>query len=70
MALAGSTELAKKLGLMVKNNSIVVDNEMKTNLKGVFACGDCTGGLMQISKAVYEGTKAGLSAVAFLNNSN
>ncbi len=25
--------------------------------------GDCTGGLLQISKAVYEGAKAGLKVV-------
>ena len=25
--------------------------------------GDCTGGLYQISKAVYEGTKAGLAVL-------
>ena len=39
---------------------------MKTNVDGIFACGDLTGGLKQISKAVYEGTKAGLSAIEFL----
>ena len=43
---------------------------MKTNIKGVFACGDCTGGLLQISKAVYEGAKAGISAVEYLKENN
>ena len=38
---------------------------METNIKGIYACGDCTGGLLQISKAVYEGTKAGLEVVKF-----
>lgn len=33
---------------------------------GLYACGDCTGGLLQISKAVYEGTIAGLSVVNYL----
>lgn len=33
---------------------------------GIYACGDCTGGLLQISKAVYEGMKAGLSAITFV----
>jgi thioredoxin reductase (NADPH) len=36
---------------------------MQTSIKGLFACGDCTGGLYQISKAVYEGTKAGLAVL-------
>lgn len=35
---------------------------------GIFACGDCTGGLLQISKAVYEGTKAGLGAIKHLRS--
>lgn len=34
---------------------------MATNVEGLYACGDCTGGLLQISKAVYEGAKAGIS---------
>ena len=41
---------------------------MQTNMKGVFACGDCTGGLLQISKAVYEGAKAGISVINYLKN--
>jgi len=63
---AGATEFAKKLGLATKNDKIAVDENMKTNIKGIFACGDCTGGLMQISKSVYEGTKAGLSVIEYL----
>ena len=28
--------------------------------------GDCIGGLLQISKAVYEGAKAGIQAINYL----
>ena len=63
---AGASEFAKKLGIATKNDKIVVDENMNTNIKGVFACGDCTGGLLQVSKAVYEGTKAGLAVVEYL----
>ena len=45
---------------------IIVDKDMQTNVHGLFACGDCTGGLLQISKSVYEGAKAGLSAIEYL----
>ena len=62
---AGSTEFAKKIGAKINNDKIVVDENMETSIKGLFACGDCTGGLYQVSKAVYDGTKAGL---AVLNN--
>ncbi len=58
--VAGSTDFAKKLGAKIENDKIVVDDNMQTSIKGLFACGDCTGGLYQISKAVYEGSKAGL----------
>ena len=42
---ASSTDLARKIGANVKNNNIVVDENMETNVKGLYACGDCTGGL-------------------------
>ena len=58
LGTASSTDLAKKLGAITNGNYIVVDKNMKTNVPGLYACGDCTGGLLQISKAVYEGTKA------------
>ena len=57
--------LQKKIGAKINNDKIVVDENMETSIKGLFACGDCTGGLYQVSKAVYDGTKAGL---AVLNN--
>lgn len=58
---ASSNDLARKIGARVENNHIVVNENMETTVPGLFACGDCTGGLLQISKAVYEGAKAGLS---------
>ena len=32
--------------------------------------GDCTGGLLQISKSVYEGAKAGLQVVKYIREEN
>ena len=61
LGVAGSTDFAKKLGARVENNKIVVNEKMETTVKGLFACGDCTGGIYQISKAIYEGTIAGIS---------
>lgn len=60
---ASSTDLARKIGANVKNNNIVVDENMETNVKGLYACGDCTGGLLQINKAIYEGAKAAVSII-------
>lgn len=63
VGVASSTDLARKLGAVIKDNNIVVDKNMATNVPGLFACGDCTGGLLQISKAVYEGATAGLECI-------
>lgn len=63
---AGASEFAKKIGIITKNDKILVDENMQTNIKGIYACGDCTGGLLQVSKAVYEGAKAGLSVIDYL----
>ena len=63
VGVAGSTALAQKLGVRLDGSSIAVDAHMATNVPHVYAAGDCTGGLLQIAKAVYEGAQAGLSAV-------
>ena len=68
IGIATSTDLAQRLGVLIKENRIIVDENMQTNVNGLFAAGDCTGGLLQISKSVYEGSKAGLSAVEYLKN--
>ena len=61
--VAGSSDFAKKLGAITNKDKIVVNEKMETNISGLFACGDCTGGLLQVSKAVYEGAIAGLEAI-------
>lgn len=54
-------------GLELYGGSIKTDKNMATNIKGVFACGDCTGKPYQIAKAVGEGNIASLSAVSYLD---
>ena len=60
---ASSLDFAKKIGARVENNNVIVNDQMETTAPNVYACGDCTGGVLQISKAVYEGTKAGLAII-------
>ena len=55
-------------GLETENGHIIVDRQMKTNLSGVFAAGDCTGRPYQYTKAVGEGNVAAHSSVEYLNN--
>ena len=65
---AGTKEFAKKLGILTNGDKIIINEKMETNIPGIYACGDCTGGLLQISKAVYEGATAGLEVIKYLKN--
>lgn len=67
---ADSSTLARKIGILTENNNIIVDENMKTNVPGIFACGDNTKGLKQITKAVYEGMTAAMSAIKYYKNIN
>ena len=66
LGVAGSTALARKIGAEVDGNRIVVDEKMQTTVPGLYAAGDCTGGLLQVAKAVYEGAQAGTEAAKAL----
>ena len=66
LGVAGSTALARKIGAEVNGNRIVVDAGMQTTVPGLYAAGDCTGGLLQVAKAVYEGAQAATEAVKAL----
>ena len=54
-------------GLATEHGVIKVDRQMRTSLPGVFAAGDCTGGPLQVAKAVGEGHVAALSACEYLD---
>ncbi|WP_421077297.1 F420-dependent thioredoxin reductase [Methanothermococcus sp. Ax23] len=51
-----------------KSGFVVVDKSCKTNIDGIFACGDIAGGVLQVSKAVGEGAVALASASKYLNS--
>ena len=67
---ASTNDLARKIGARVENNKIIVNDNLETTVPNLYACGDCTGGILQISKATYEGTKLGLEIVNKLKNKN
>ncbi|MBQ8518940.1 MAG: NAD(P)/FAD-dependent oxidoreductase [Agathobacter sp.] len=62
-AIAPTTLLNK---LEVVDGHIEVNRKMETNLKGVFAAGDCTGKPYQYAKAVGEGNVAAHSVIEYL----
>ncbi|MDS0524382.1 NAD(P)/FAD-dependent oxidoreductase [Clostridium sp. SHJSY1] len=55
-------------GLQEEDGHVKVDRLMASNLKGLFACGDCIGKPYQYIKAAGEGNIASLSAVAYLDS--
>ncbi|MFX1531174.1 MAG: NAD(P)/FAD-dependent oxidoreductase [Promethearchaeota archaeon] len=62
-----SNSIFKKAGVDLDDmGNIIVDEEQKTNLKGVFAAGDCTGGVFQVVFATAEGSRAGINACKYL----
>ena len=64
---ASSIDLARKIGAVIKGNNIVTNENMQTTVRKLYACGDCTGGLLQVNKAVYEGAIAALDIIKKLN---
>lgn len=60
-------EIAKQLGVELDNvGYIKIDTQMRTNIKGVYAAGDITGGVRQIITAAAEGAIAALTSTEVL----
>lgn len=64
-AIAPTTLLSN---LAMEEGHIAVNRKMETNVKGVFAAGDCTGKPYQYTKAVGEGNIAAHSVIAYLGD--
>lgn len=64
---ASAADFARKLGVPVENGVILTDEKMSTMVEGLFAAGDCTGGLKQVATAVAQGAQAAMSVISFLN---
>ncbi len=60
-------DLAKKLGVELNENGFIkIDRQGRTNVKGVYAAGDITGGLRQIITAAAEGAVSALNTTEVL----
>ena len=61
------SELAKKAGIELdKDNYIKVNRKQETNIPGIYAAGDVTGGIRQVATAVGEATTAAMNAYLFI----
>lgn len=65
---AGSCDFARKLGAQLSGNKIQTTENGSTAVPGLFAAGDCTGGLLQIAKAVSDGVAAAMSAIKYVRS--
>ncbi|TFG07775.1 MAG: hypothetical protein EU539_04040 [Promethearchaeota archaeon] len=62
-----SNSIFKKAGVELDGKgNIEVDEDQQTNLKGVYAAGDVTGGVFQVVFAASEGARAALNACKYL----
>lgn len=63
------TKVAKEAGVQLDDYGYIqIDEKQATNLSGVYAAGDCTGGLKQVSTAVGEGSVAAVSAYEYVKD--
>lgn len=63
-----SLDFAKKLGVVLDKNDLIVDAAYQTNIEGLFAAGDVIGGKLQIAKAVYDGMMVAESIYQYVKN--
>jgi thioredoxin reductase (NADPH) len=62
-----NSRIAGKLGVEINsNNYIVTDKDYRTNIDGVFAAGDVTGGVNQLVVSCGEGAAAAVNAYNYL----
>ena len=61
--------LAQSLGIKIdEKGSVIVDQNKATNITGVFAAGDVTGGVRQIITAAGDGAVASINALRYLQS--
>ena len=66
-----NTESLQGIVKLNERNEIIVDSDMKTEIPGVFAAGDCiVKKYRQVTTAVADGTIASLSAAEYLRSKN
>ncbi len=66
--VASASDFAVRMGVIMNGDDVKVDRSYQTNVAGLFAAGDCIGGVLQIAKAVSDGAIAGLNISEYLRN--
>lgn len=69
IGLEPNNDLAKQVGVALdKNGYILVDHNMSTNIKGIYAAGDVTGNLKQMVVAAAQGSIAAYNVNKYLRS--
>ncbi|NHJ32829.1 MAG: thioredoxin-disulfide reductase [Asgard group archaeon] len=64
-----NNELAKEIGLELDENGyIIVDHKMQTNIEGIYAAGDITGGQKQLTVSTGQATTASMNAFLYMHD--
>jgi thioredoxin reductase (NADPH) len=67
IGVEAQSELAKNAGIELKSdNCIQVNKNQVTNFPGIYAAGDVTGGIRQVTTAVGEATTAAMNAYLYI----
>ncbi|MEA1872120.1 MAG: FAD-dependent oxidoreductase [Chloroflexota bacterium] len=61
-----NTKLAQEAGIEMEGKFVKVDNKMRTNKDGIFACGEITPGHRHLITSASEGASAGMAASEYL----
>ncbi|MBS3144711.1 FAD-dependent oxidoreductase [Candidatus Woesearchaeota archaeon] len=61
-------DFSAKLALTIENDSLIVDKNGMTSVKGIFAAGNCISKCRQVAKSVGDGCNAALSAIRYVRN--
>ena len=65
---ASGATFALQMGIAMEGLSIKVDGHMATNIPGLFAAGDVTGGFKQVAVAVGQGALVGRHMIEFVRS--
>lgn len=69
IGMVPTTVMVKGAGIKLDDKGFIeVNRNQETNISGVFAAGDCTGGLRQITTATGEGSTAATSAYNYIKS--
>lgn len=68
LGTASASDLARKLGVAGPDGKLAVNEDLSTFVPGFYAAGDCTGGMLQVAKAVYDGARASTAAIKFVRS--